>query len=898
MAEWEQELRRRLAGLGLPPSRELDIIEELSQHLQERYEELRNSGVSEGQARHLALEELLDEDALASRLQPLGRVRAATPVVAGAPSRGGFADLWQDVRYAARMLRRQPGFAATAVLTLALGIGVNSAIFALVDATLLRPLPFPDPDRLVMLWERSEGSDRGPVAPLNMADWETRSHTLDRVGAFVPGVGGMVMTGADGTAETVARQWVLSGFFDALGVKAVAGRTFQPSDDAPTTRAVVLSAAFWRLRFAADPSIVGRSLRLDGDPYTVVGVVPNESQLLGETSIWGLIPFIPNPALRGAYFLGVVGRLKPGVTIAEARADLDGVAAALARDYPKTNSGRAVTIAPMREAVIGQDLRLTATLFLGVVGIVLLLCCANVANLLLARATVRTRELAIRSALGASRPRVIRQLLTESLVLSAVGGALGAGLGAAILYLAPLIVPPGLLPVNVALSFNLHVLTFCAVTALGVGLLFGGLPAWHATGLSSRWTISEMAPPPRGHRIRGLLVAAEISTAALLLVGAGLLLRTLVAVERVDLGYEADRVLTMMVDPLGSRYPTPEKLSGFFEAIEHEVVALPGIRSVAWTSSLPLRPPDDGPRLFEIVGDPPVAESQRPTARYQAVSPDYFQTVDLAVVSGRGFNQNDRRQSVQVCIVDEAFVRKYANGRSPVGMQLALRPAGSPQAPAVVREVVGVARQVKERPDETEASVQVYVPLAQNLLDDLYLLVRPASGDASALTPSVRAAIGRVDTEQLVSVRDISTLADIAWDATARHRFRAVLVTTFAALALLLAMVGVFGILAYHVQQHVHDFGVRRALGATTNDVVRIVVGSAVGVIGIGALIGLACSAVWGRLLSAMLYGVQPFDPLTFVAVPIVLLVTAALAAAAPAWRAARIDPAVALRNE
>jgi putative ABC transport system permease protein len=751
-----------------------------------------------------------------------------------------------------------------------------------------------------MLWERSETAVRGPVAPLNLTDWSERSRTFDRIAGFVPGVGGMVMNGADGTAETVSRQWVTAGFFDVLGVRAIAGRTFSEDDNTRRADAVVISEAFWRTRFGADPSVVGRDLRLDGSPYMVVGIVPKEFQLLGQTSLWALIALDRRPALRSAYFLRGIGRMKPGIAVEAATADVTAVADGLAREFPATNKNRSVAVEPMHDALIGSELRLTSVLFLGVVGFVLLICCANVANLLLARATGRTRELATRSALGAARPRVIRQLLTESLVLSIAGGLLGIGVGAAILEAAPLVIPQGLLPSAISLTFDARVVGFCAAAALLVGLLFGLVPAWQATAVPAAQAIASDSRTTTGGggRLRGLLVAGQVATAVVLLFGAGLLLRTLIAVQTVDRGYRADRVLTMMVDPLGARYPTAASLLGFFDAVEQEIQALPGVRSVAWTSTLPLGPAEEGQASFEIVGDPPVDASQRPAADYQIVSPAYFQTLDLPVVTGRSFNEFDTGSSVPVCIVSEAFVRAHLQGRSPIGVRVALRSDASDRTPPVVREIVGVARQVKGRPDETKDLAQLYVPMAQDAVDDIYLVVQPASGRAEGLAASVRAAIGRIDKEQLVSVRSVMTLEDVAWEATERHRFRAVMVMTFAALALLLAMVGVFGILAYSIQQRTRDIAVRRALGATTGDVLRLVVGSAVPVVAAGAAIGLIVSAMVGRLLTTMLFGVPPLDPATFAAVAIVLVVTAAVAVAAPAWHATRIDPVVALRNQ
>ena len=812
-------------------------------------------------------------------------------------SAGRLDEIRHDLTFSLRQLRRAPAFTLVAATTLALGLGANSAIFALVDAALLRPLPFPNPDRLVMVWERTERAPRSGMSPLNMADWNARSTAFESIAGFVPNIGGMVMNGRDGTAETVARQWVTAGFFGVLGVQAVAGRTFLPGDEAARSNVVVLSEALWQSRFDRDPAIVGRDIRLDGMPFTVVGIVPKDFQFFERTSMWAMMAFDRRPALRGAYFLRGIGRTKRGVTIEAARAELTAIAEGLAREFPDTNKGRRATIEPMQAALIGSDLRTTSILFLGVVGFVLAICCANVANLLLTRATARTGEFAIRSALGASRPRVIRQLVTESLVLSAISGAMGLGIGAAILAVAPSVIPEGLLPGAIALAFDARVAAFSAGAAMLVGLVFGLVPAWQAAEFSSAPMMASGTRTVAGRsgNVRALLVAGEVATAVLLLVGAGLLLRTLLAVDGVDRGYRAGRVLTMMVDPLGSRYPTRASLLQFFDDIEREVTALPGVRRLAWTTGLPLGPSDQGARSFEIVGEPS-ASGQRPTADYQIVSPTYFETVDLPLVAGRAFNQRDTDGSVAVCIVNEAVVRGAMPGRSPIGLQIAIRPTGSPQAKPQIREIVGVARQVKGRPDELEDLLQIYVPLAQNPIDDIYLAVEASSGDAGALTPSVRRAIARVDKDQLVSVRNVMTLEDVAWQATSRQRFRAVMVGAFASLALLLAVVGVFGVLGYSVQLRVRDFSVRRALGASSADIVRLAIGSAVRVIAAGSLAGLILAAMLGRLLAGVLFGVQPLDPVTFLSAPILLALIAALAMIGPAWRATRVDPAVALR--
>lgn len=808
-------------------------------------------------------------------------------------------ELQDDIRFALRQMRRAPTFTVVAVATLAFGLGANGAMFSLVDATLLRPLPFRHPDRLVSVWETSESASRDDVSPVNAADWEERSQLFDNIAGFIPNVGAMVMASDDGIALTVPRQWVTQGVFDALEIQPVVGRTFSPEDEQREANVVLLSEAFWRARFAGDRDVVGRELRLDGAPYTVVGVLPEEAQMVGRTSMWALTTFDNTPALRGSHFLQVVGRLKPDVTLDDGAAELSTIAGELALQFPDTNAGRGAKLEPLRQTLIQDDLRWTSLLFIGVVSFVLLICCANVASLLMARASVRSRELAIRSVLGAGRSRVVRQLLTESLVLAVLGGALGIALGAAILEAAPSVIPAALLQAAVALSFDWRVVGFCATAALFVGLLFGLAPAWRAASLTSTRVISSegRSVTVSGGLLRQLLVVGEVATAVVLVFGAGLLLRTLIAVDTVDRGYRADSVLTMLVDPLGRRYPTPERLLGFYDTVEREVRGVPGVAAVGWATTLPMGDSIAGSWSFEIVGDPPENAAARPSADLQIVSTTYFDALDLPLLSGRRFDDHDTADRVPVCIVNEALVQKHLSGRSPIGRQIAVRPADEPQAEAESLEIVGVARQVKARPDEQQALLQIYVPLNQAPIDDIYMFVRPEVGPAAALSRQVRAAIGRVDKEQLVTVDEVTTLESIARDATGRHRLRAVIVATFAVLALLLAMVGVFGVLTYSVQQSLRDLAMRRALGATTGDLARLVVRSAAKVVVSGAVIGLLLSALFGRLLTSMLFGVEALDPATFLGVLLVLTLSAALSLVGPAWRAIRIDPAIALRD-
>ena len=879
----------------VPLAQEFD--EEIELHIEMRTRELIAEGIDPARAREMAIRKMGDLDAFKRTCVDLGRKRDREMSISL-----WLEELRDDVRFAFRQLRAAPAFTLVATLTLALGIGANSAIFALVDATLLRPLPYPDADRLVTIWETTDKTKHGFASPPNMLDWNSRSRTFEKIAGFTPNVGQMALA-VNGGTETLTRQWVTVGIFDVLGVQPIIGRTFTAEDERSRSRTLVFSEGLWETRFNRDPSIVGREVKLDGEPWRVVGVMPRSFEILGKTSMWAMRPFPPNmpPQARAAYQLQVVGRMKPGVGIEAAQADLAAVASGLASEYPKFNTGRTVTLEQMHDTMVGSDLKTTSMLFLGVVGFVLLICCANVANLLLARATARTRELAVRAALGAGRRRIVRQLLTESVVLALIGGALGIAVGAAILRVAPQLIPDGLLPGTVTLHFDMRVVAFCAIAALIVGVLFGIAPAWQATSFSSPEVMGSDSRTTTGGggRMRSLLVVGEVATAVLLLFGAGLLLRTLMAVESYDRGFTADSVLTMLVDPIGSSYPTPEKLQQFFDQVEAEVRATPGVKDVAWTTALPLGDSlyGDFALTYEIVGDPPMEESRKPTTSYQVVSPSYFSTLDLAIVAGRGFDRRDTRDSPRVCIVNEAFVRTLG-GRNPIGMQVSFRVADSVTDKPNVGEIVGVAKQVKRRPDEPNDFVQIYVPMAHDLIDDMLLMVRPTSGRASALTPSVRAAIGRIDRDQTVGVASVTTLEDIEWAASGRHRFRAVMVASFAALALLLAMVGVFGILAYSVQQRMRDFGVRRALGATSGDVIRLVAGNAVRVIVIGAVIGLIASAMAGRLIVSMLFHVQPLDFITFALVTMVLLVMSALSIAGPAWRAARIDPAAVLRSK
>ena len=560
-----------------------EVDEELAFHIELRTRELVERGMDAQVAREIVLSRIGDLGQLKRTCEDLGRKRDREMRMTQ-----WLEDLKDDVTVALRQLKASRAFTAVAVLTLALGIGANSAMFAVADATLLRPLPFPEGDRLVMVSELRADGSRGSVNPLDLVDWMERNRTFDAMAAIL--VGQTAITGADGTAQPVNSHAVTARFFDVLGVKPIVGHTFANTDQ-EMRGVVVLGETFWRTHFGGDPAVIGRQIRLGGQSFTAIGVVPASFQFdipgfpsPNAISLWTVLnhPRGRGPAERYPHYLPVIGRLKPGITIEAARAEMAAISDALAAEWPATNKGHRATVDPLRERMTGRELRLTSLLLLGVVGFVLLMCCANVANLLLARTSARARELAVRSALGAGRPRIVRQLLTESLVLAALGGLLGMAVGAAILKVAPSLVPPGLLPTTFPLAFDQRVLTFSVVTAFVVAILYGLAPAWQATGMSLVHVMSLDTRTSTGasSTLRRALAVAQVAAAVLLLCGAGLLLRTLLSLEDVDPGHRAGELLTTIVSPGADS--GPEKALKFYEAIEREVRTVPGVRDVAW----------------------------------------------------------------------------------------------------------------------------------------------------------------------------------------------------------------------------------------------------------------------------------------------------------------------------
>jgi putative ABC transport system permease protein len=819
-----------------------------------------------------------------------GRVRARAHRVNPAVLMAIQTDM-TDIRLAARSLRKAAGFTCLAVLILAVGIGATSIIFSLIDATMLRPLPYRNPAQLVALWEHPPGYARERVSPLNFLDWSEQSRAFESMAGVVPI--SRVLTTASGAAERIPAHIVTSAFFDVLGVRPIAGRTFAPDDTVLQPNVVVVSESFWRSRLGSDPRAIGRVVRLDGLPFTLIGIVPAGFQIVSPTDIWTPLP--RSPGQRRPRFLRVIARLKAGRTIDDARADMAIVADRIAQAAPDTNRNWGVVVDPLRESLVGGDLRATSLVLGGVVMFVLLMACANVANLLLARGVGRAREIAVRRALGAGAAQILRWLLTESVLLSTTGGCAGIAASWIVIRLMPSIVPPGLLPPGIGMQFDARVALVTAVLSGLAGVLAAAAPAWHATRTPPTDLLAAGGrASTRSGRTRQALAVAEIAGAVLLMSAAGLMIRTLVAMSTEDHGFRGGSVLTTGVEIPISRY-NPQQLTAFYRQTEAALMALPGVRSVGFARDLPLQGSALG-QPFEISGVPPVDASSRQSAHYQMVNVRYFETLGIAFLKGRPFSDRDLSTSAPVCIVNEEFVRRQLRGREPIGAVVKVPNVLAGAAPpTMAREVVGVIKQVTVQAGERDKAMELYVPLEQNAWYSMAVAIR-VDGLPMALADQVRAAIARLDRDLPLS--RMRTMDDVAADSVMRPRFRAGLVGGLAGLALALAAVGVFGVRMFSVRERTRELGVRMALGARTADILSLVVGSGAKMAAAGVAIGLMLAAVLTRSLASLLYGVTPLDPVAFVGASATLVMTALLACVTPALLALRTDVAVTLRQE
>ena len=802
--------------------------------------------------------------------------------------------LMKDVRFAARVLFNSPGFTVVALLALVLGIGANTAIFSVVNAVLLRPMPFQDPEKLVMVWETSPRTKKNNVAnPQNFADWQKRNRSFEKMAAYVPFQLTMSVTG-DGTPEEVPGNFATRDFFSILGVRPALGRDFLLEEDQPNApRVVLISNGLWRRRYGADPNIVGKKLIVRGNPATVVGVLPVNFRYPDlKADIW-LLQRIDAQAQRTGRFLASIARLKPGVTLSQAQADMKIIASQLASENPSFDTNWGAAVVAMREQFTGE-LKTPLLVLLGAVGLVLLIACANVANLMLMRSSGRQREMAIRSSLGATRARIVRQLLVESGMLGVVGGLFGllCAVWAKDLLLAMLPESMSVAKVN-SVRIDQNVLAFTLALSLLTGLLFGLLPALRASRPDLSDTLKEggraISASLRRNQMRAALAAGEIAIAIVLLIGAGLLIQSFVRLENVTPGFQPDRILSMRVSLSPARYERLPRAAAGLEEMLRRIEQVPGVASAGSIQYPPLSGLASKTG-FWLAALPKPKPSTEPVTTVSIVTPGYFSTMGIPLIKGRLFTERDREGTPQVALISRALARQQFGDRDPIGQGIFVQ--WGRETPY---QIVGVVGDVKHDALDKESEPTVYFPNAQETQTVATLVMRTAENPMK-LAPVIEQVIHSYDKDQPIA--DIQPLDAFLVKSVARPRFQSVLLTTFATLALLLAAIGIFGVMSYSVAQRSHEIGIRIALGAQREQVLRLVVGQGLVLALVGAAAGLAGAFALTRYLRTLLFNVSATDWLTFTLVPLVLCAVALAASYIPARRAMRVDPMIALRYE
>ncbi len=806
--------------------------------------------------------------------------------------------MWQDIRYAVRLLLKSPGFTAVAVLTVALGVGPNTAIFSMINAVLLRPMPYRNADRIVMLWEtwKARGFDQLPVSGPTFLDWKRESHSFEDMSpAFtIPEYGFNVTAG--GEPERAQAGKAAAGFFSVMGVVPALGREFFPEEDRPGGRpAVLLSHSFWQRRFGADRGILGRPIGLDGISYNVVGVLPSEVDSLTKVDLWIPIGVDLATQSRGNHNFGIMGRLKPGITVAQAQAEMDSIGLALQQRHPDTNAGIGITVLPINVVAAGPGpIRPALLMLLSAVGLLLLIACANVAGLLLARSAARQKEIAVRTAVGAGWGRVVRQLVTESVLLSIVGGALGV-LFASWCVRALRGFVPDMLPRLQQMDIDGRVLGFALGISVLTGVLFGAVPALRAARVNLSESLKEggrSSVSGGSQRLRSVLLAGEVALSVVLAAVAGLMARSFLAVMAVDPGFRPGQILTMNLTLPSSKYGDLQKRSDFTDAVLKRIETVPGVRSAAAVNVLPMRGRILDLRVssttFQIEGQVAPQRGLEPTADYRDISPRFLDVLSIPLRSGRNFTERDRPDATRVALINETLARRYLPGENPIGKRIR---AGSGQP----REIVGVVADVRMSGLERNVEPAIYFPLAQDAPSSFSLVVRTAA-DAQLFSSAIRRAILSVDSEQPVA--DVRSMERVVKDTLVVRRLSTWLLGTFAGLALLLASVGIYGLVSYSVAQRTREIGLRMALGASPADVLRSVARRALVISVAGAAIGLPVAFVLAYLMRGLLFGITATDPVAFTGAAVLLAAVAVLASLIPARRALRIDPTVALRYE
>ena len=875
---------RRLAGVFASTRAERELSAELQSHLELHIDDNIRAGMTPAEARRHALMAL---GGLEQTKEPY-RDRRGLP---------RLQSLARDLRFGLRTLRKTPGFALAGVVILGLGIGVNSAMFTVVNAVVLRPLPFADADRVMRLWQTPPptlfaGTSIFPLSPANFIDWEATNETFERMAIYR--TSRLTLTGR-GQPDAVIALRGSADFLPILGLSPIAGRGFTGDDDrrgGPMT--VVLSEPFFRSRFGGDSAVIGTTMLLDGVAYSIIGVVPSAPVFIDRVQIYVPLAWSPEDRLvRNNHNYRAIGQLRPGVPVERAQADLTVISKRLEAQYPADNKDWGALVRPLQADMIG-GVRQPLLVLLGAVALVLLIACANLANLMLVRTHARAREIALRGALGGSRRRIVQLLVAEGLVLG-IGGGL-AGLAAAYYGVEALkVVLATTLPRVGEIAVDGRVLVFTATVSLATGLVAAFVPAWRLSGRDVNEALR--AGAARGHssagdgRVRNLLVISEVALALMLLVGAGLLVRTLSGLRAVDPGFDPENVLTATLSIPSSKYSTPELRNQFFDRVQQGISELPGVTEAASVDSLPLQ--GGSSQYVHAEGMPLVQESELPVVAVRLPSPGYFRAARIPLLEGRDFTVADSYGKPRVVIVSDQTAQRFWPGQSPLGKRLTL--TMMTKEPAAV---VGVVREIKLGAldaAEADSETAVYAPAAQFAYDDRTLVMR-TDGDPRALTRSVVAAVQTVDPEQ--PVLDIATLSDVVEESLGQRPLAAILLAGFALLALMLASVGLYSVLAFLVRQRVREIGIRMALGAPVGGVLRLVIVEGLKPTLMGVALGLTLAAALGGVMTTMLYGVSARDPRTFGMVTVVMLAVAALATLLPAYRAAHVDPIVTLRAD
>jgi putative ABC transport system permease protein len=892
MRDWTSYVRERLVLDRLSPERAERIVRELAAQLAEFQADALARGLSDEDADGYARSQVPDWSSLADDVTRADRRHRRNPVSFPNPrNRVSFhaTQILRDGRYAVRQLVRTPLFTTAAVLTIALGVGATSAVFSVVSGVLLRPLPFQEPGALVRVYEMTPQFGRFFVAPATFLDWRAQNGVFDRLIAYFASQSDTLTGGGDPERiESAAVSW---DTFQLLGVAPALGAGFIADHDREDGPAVMLlSHGLWQRRFGGDPAIVGRTVSVSGNEVTVLGVMPADFRFPEPTTeIWRPLGIDPSDASRGAHFLRVIGRLKAGVTVERADVEMKTIADRLARQYPENSANESADVVGLHESIVGSVKEMLLTLFIAV-GVVLLIACVNVANLLLVRASVRQREIAIRSALGAGRRRLAVQMLSESLVLAGAGGVLGLLL--AYLALAPLqSLSAGSIPRVADIRIDGRVALFTLTASLLTGLLFGLAPAWHASATrlsgilkdAGRWSSGSA-----GRWVRSGLLVVEVAMSIVLLVGATLLLRSFDRLANVDPGFRSENVLAFQAATPRSRYPEEANRAAFFGTLLERLALQPGVKAAGMVQSLPLR--GSYSLSFQVMGRPVARESDQPSASHRVVSPGYFSAMAVPLKRGRLFTEQDTATSRLVAVIDESFGRRHFPDEDPIGRGIDIG-----NGVDVPYEIVGIVGDVIYGTLEAAPTPTMYVPHKQDVFSTMWIVVR-TDRHPEAFAGTVKQVLRGIDDQ--VPAFSITPLTAVVRESIAPQRFAMLLVAVFGGVALLLTAVGLYGVVAYSTSQRTREIGVRLAMGATGGDVLRLVVGGGVKLAAIGIVIGLAAAAALSRFVEAMLFEVEPSDPASYAMTALLLLAVAVAACYVPARRAARVDPLVALHTE